>query len=52
MHGDLEPAAGDDFENPRDGPVLATLAFGGALTLAWMAFLVWALIQILNWMIS
>ena len=55
MHGKLQTrdlVETLETKQPRDWPVLAMLAFGGVLTLAWMAFLLWTLIQILNWMIS
>ena len=46
-----------DVETPPrdiriDWPVRAALAFGGVLTLAWIAFLLWAAMQIMKWMIS
>jgi hypothetical protein len=63
MHGNLsrEDTALDtsvpdeDVYRKKSGSdwlVIAALAFGGVLTLAWTAFLLWTLIQILNWMIS
>ena len=45
--GDIEP-----HKKASDWLVLATLAFGGVLTLAWIALLLWAAIQLVTWVIS
>lgn len=32
--------------------IVALLAFGGVLTLAWAAFLLWAVIELVIWVVS
>ena len=56
MHGDFQPLTRDrvekpETEQPSNWPAVV-LSFGGVLTLAWIGFLLWAVIEILTWMIS
>jgi hypothetical protein len=41
-----------ETKQARNWLTVAVLASGGVLTLAWMAFLLWALTQIVMWAIS
>ena len=62
MHGNLsrEDAVLDtsvpdqDVETKKasDWLVIAALAFGGVLTLAWVALLIWAALQLMSWVVG
>ncbi len=59
MHGSLPSLETSDPEHvqdvyPRAPPkwLLAALAFGGVLTIAWMGFLLWAGFQVVIWMLG
>ena len=58
MHGSLPYVVTSDPEPVQDvhprAPKwpLAVLALGGVLTIAWIAFLLWAVFQVVSWMLG